>query len=199
MTPPGLSAALDAARIVHRMTPALSDFAPWPGVFSPANLSPRHIPAADLVAALNPPASGHCRPLVEATRAFAPQAHWKRTYTEDEVGADFRARYGYFELFGPAGHVRTDQLRGYIAYWGAGLSYDWHYHEAEEIYFILAGEAEFHGENSAPVRLNPGQTRQHRANQPHAMCTHDAPVLTFVLWRGTGLDGLPYMGLGAPG
>ena len=193
MTRDPFDTALATARALHAQVPELRNFASWPTDLTSAGLAPRSIPATDLVADLVAPTLPLCRPLLDATRALAAHAHWKRTYTEAEVGADFRARYGYFELFGPAGHFHSASLRGYLGFWGAGLHYDWHHHQAEEIYFILAGSAEFHAENQPPVTIGPGQIRQHTAHQPHAMTTHDNPVLTFVLWRGTGLSGLPEM------
>ena len=131
MTNTSLAHVLDAARALHQATPLLSGFAPWPVDIMPAPVAPLHVPAADLVAALGLAAPARCRPFVDAIRAATAHAHWKRTYTEAEVGADFLARYGYFELFGPTGHFHSHQLRGYIAYWGEGLNYDWHHHEAE--------------------------------------------------------------------
>ena len=37
-------------------------------------------------------------------------------------------------------------------------------------------------------------TRLHSGWQPHAMNTGAEPILTYVLWRGAGLEGLPLMG-----
>ncbi len=130
--------------------------------------------------------------MVEAIAATAELANWKVTYTEEEVGADFLARYGYYELFGPTGHFHSTQLRGYVAYWGAGLNYDWHSHQAEELYVTLAGGAQFRVEGNEAF-VGPGQTRLHQSWQSHAMITGDQPILTFVLWRGAGLNALPQM------
>jgi hypothetical protein len=34
----------------------------------------------------------------------------------------------------------------------------------------------------------------HHNYQPHALTMTDGPILTFVLWRGAGMEGLPLMG-----
>jgi hypothetical protein len=39
-----------------------------------------------------------------------------------------------------------------------------------------------------------GDTRMHNSNQPHALTMTDGPILTFVLWRGAGMAGLPIDG-----
>lgn len=187
-----LDTVLSAARDLHANHPDLQVYAPWPDDVEPADLPARAIPATDIVARGIAQGSDMTRPLADAISASAGLASWKRTYTEEEVGADFLSRYGYYELFGPTGHYHTTALRGYIGYWGNGLHYDWHSHEAEELYLCLSGEAEFHrSDNSLMVR--PGETRAHESWQSHAMTTYDQPILTLVLWRGPGLAGLPRM------
>ncbi|WP_254604115.1 dimethylsulfonioproprionate lyase family protein [Leisingera sp. ANG59] len=151
------------------------------------------MPAQDQVAGFTQQGTAETQPLIDALHTAAGEAHWTQTYTEAEVGAHFLQNYGYFELFGPTGHFRSTQLRGYIAYWGAGLKYDWHSHEAEELYVVLGGGAQFLTEENESW-LGAGDTRLHGGWQPHAMNTEAEPILTYVLWRGAGLTGLPLMG-----
>ena len=132
-----LSQALQAARDLHTKPARLAGVRAWPSDLEPAALAPALMPAQDQVAGFSQPGTPETQPLIDALRSAAGQAHWTQTYTEAEVGAHFLQNYGYFELFGPTGHFRTTQLRGYIAYWGAGLKYDWHSHEAEELYVVL--------------------------------------------------------------
>ncbi|WP_299349781.1 dimethylsulfonioproprionate lyase family protein [uncultured Shimia sp.] len=188
----GLGAVLEAARQLHANHADLRDYAPWPEDLAPANLPARPVPATKIIAETPLRGIDMTQPLINAVRAASGVAAWKRTYTEEEVGAHFRNHYGYFELFGPTGHFNSSSLRGYIAYWGEGLNYDWHSHEAEELYLCLAGGAEFHRSDGS-LTLEPGQTRAHDSRQSHAMTTHVKPILTFVLWRGPGLADLPRM------
>lgn len=183
---------LEAARQMHQSHPELSEFGAWPDDLTPADLEPYQIPAVELIQQTDF-ATGHAtRSLSDAIRATAHLAQWKHTYTEEEVGADFLSRYGYYELFGPTGHFHSTQMRGYVAYWGAGLNYDWHSHQAEELYLIVGGGAMFRvEEDETYVGLN--QTRHHCSWQSHAMTTTDEPILAFVLWRGQGLNDLPQM------
>lgn len=174
-------------------TPELLAFAGWPAITF-VGKPHSHLPVAGILADYEADHVGPSADLHRAVQAVAAHADWQHTYTEDEVGADFLARYGYFELIGPSGHFHSDEIRGYIAYWGDKLVYDWHLHEAEELYYIISGRALFQTEGEVPQVLMPGDIRIHKSNQPHAMTTTDSPVLTLVLWRGAGLSGLPRMG-----
>lgn len=187
-----LDDVLEAARQLHQAHPDLAAFASWPDDLTPTGLQPAHIPATDLVGDFGLDGVAPTRDLVAAIKASAHLAQWKHTYTEEEVGADFLNRYGYYELFGPTGHFHSTQLRGYVGYWGAGLDYDWHSHQAEELYLTLAGGAVFRS-NEDETFVGPHQTRQHKSWQSHAMTTTDQPILTFVLWRGEGMGDLPRM------
>ncbi len=187
-----LDDVLAAAQRLHQSHSALSEFGPWPTDLSATDLQPCAVPAADLVRDFERPGTGRTQALIDAVRATTHLAHWKRTYTEEEVGADFLQRYGYYELFGPTGHFHSTQLRGYIGYWGEGLNYDWHSHQAEELYLTLAGGAMFRIEGNEAL-VGPDQTRVHASWQSHAMITSDQPILTFVLWRGEGMADLPKM------
>lgn len=184
-----------AAGELVRATPALSAFAAYPTTAPAQPLAPVAIPGvAHLSADFSDVAGPHPRDVfTAAVLAAASQVHWQLTYTEDEVGADFLARYGWFELAGPGGHFRTDSMRAYVAYWGRGLAYGWHEHEAEELYFIAAGSALFRSDAQGDALLTPGDTRLHAGYEKHAMTTTDAPILTLVLWRGVGLGGAPMM------
>ncbi|WP_170426914.1 dimethylsulfonioproprionate lyase family protein [Ruegeria arenilitoris] len=187
-----LDAVLQAARHVHQSHPALSAFGAWPDDLEPTDLAANAVPAMELVRRTDFSPDAATQALSDAIRASAHLAHWKQTYTEEEVGADFLSRYGYYELFGPTGHFHSNQLRGYVAYWGAGLNYGWHSHQAEELYLTLAGGAIFRTEGDERF-VGPNETRQHDSWQSHAMTTTDQPILTFVLWRGEGLGDLPRM------
>ncbi|MDA7963685.1 dimethylsulfonioproprionate lyase family protein [Ruegeria sp.] len=187
-----LDDVLEAARTLHQSHADMAAFAPWPTDLTPAALPARSIPATGLVEAFAEPGSSQTQALIDAITATTHLAHWKRTYTEEEVGADFRNRYGYYELFGPTGHFHSTQLRGYVGYWGAGLTYDWHSHQAEEIYLTLAGGATFKVAGDEAY-VGPGQTRLHSSWQSHAMTTTDQPILTLVFWRGEGMGDLPRM------
>ena len=101
---------LKAAQQLHQSHPELSTFGAWPDDFVAKYLEPNNIPAVELVQKTDFPTENATRSLSDAIRATAHLAQWKHTYTEEEVGADFLNRYGYYELFGPTGHFHSTQL-----------------------------------------------------------------------------------------
>ncbi len=189
-----LDRLIPAASDLVRATPALRDFVAWPAAPSRGALTPQSVPAIPLIERMSAQTSPRTAPVADAVKAAASLAHWQQTYTEAEVGRDFLDRYGWFELLGPTGHFLSNSARAYIAWWGERLHYPMHLHEAEELYYVLAGSAEFHVDGQPAVLVGPEGTRHHAPNQPHAMDTHAEPVLTLVLWRGPGLGGSARMG-----
>ncbi len=187
-------ALVSAIRDLHAVSPDLRAFCRFPDALVPCMPEPRPIPASRIVAGSELAGTNASQPAIDAIRKTAPLAKWQRTYSEDEVGADFRNRYGYFQLIGPNGVFRTSEMQGYVAYWGDGLSYDWHHHEAEELYYVLAGEATFYAQGMDDFAATAGDVRMHASDQDHAMQTFDKPVLAYVAWRGPGVGKLPKMG-----
>ena len=180
---------LEAVRDFHARTPALAEFAAWPGdlVYEEPPVAP--VDAISLIEQWR-----GSDPVHLALQAAARHAEWRQTYSEAEVGRAFLQRYGYIELYGPQGVFRTWDSRGFVAFWAEGLVYPWHYHEAEEIYAVVSGGGLFEARGGTTARLGPGQTYYHESNQPHALTLEDEPILALALWRGGGLDGHAVMG-----
>ena len=186
---------LSAVERVYRATPALVQFSPWPSKMEKSGLAFRDKPCRSLIESFDEPGNDLTEPVVDAIRKAADLAHWTQTYTEEEVGRDFLNRYGYFEIFGPTptAHFYTDELRGYVGYWDHSLDYGWHNHEAEEIYFCLAGEGLFKAEGEPDRSVSVGDSKYHASFQPHAMSTTSKPFLCLAFWRGDGVAELPKM------
>ena len=191
--------ALDAVQRFHTKMPVVAAFQEWPTDIVWADRSGHQVPGAVLAqtepgqAATDGPLAAETRALQQAIMDIAPYADWRLTYTEEEVGADFLQRFGWFELVGPDGHFHSTQTRMTVGYWGNGLYYPWHEHEPEELYCVLSGNGVFEVEGEPTLRLGPGQTRLHKSFQRHALTTEDQPILCFVLWRGDGLADDPRM------
>jgi len=114
---------------------------------------------------------------------LSPFVSWENGYNEDEVGKEFLSKYGFFELIGPTGHFETSDMGLYVNFLDMNSHYPWHNHEAEELYFIVSGEAKFEKGNEAPVILKPEDTCFHKSNQPHRITTTDKKILSFVIWK----------------
>ena len=134
-----LELILESARKVHKENSELREFVAWPDDLVKVDQPSENIPATELVSKFELRGTEETQNLIEIIKENTSLVNWQRTYKEEEVGSDFLNRYGYYELIGPEGHYHSNKIRGFIAYWGEELTYDWHSHEAEEIYFILAG------------------------------------------------------------
>lgn len=197
MNPAAFEEARDAARALIEGVPALATFAPWPADAVLRAGAPVSVPARAQFLADKSEVAPDATRFLAAARAVAHDVEWRRSYTGEQVGEAMVERYGWFELVGPRGHFHSAQGRVFLAYFGPGLRYPWHWHEAEEIYYVVAGGAEFEAEGRAPRHLGPGDACVHLSNQPHAMTTHDVPLITLALWRGAGLAGYPVLPEGA--
>jgi len=196
MTPRALfDAALVAARDWHALLPATSAFCDWPTDLEFRHIAPQVLPATHLIRTTPGDASPASAPLLGALQALAPFLEWRHTDSEAEVGRHFLDHFGWFELAGPTGHFHTKEARITVGYWGAGLHYARHQHDAEELYSIISGAALFHADGEADATLGPDATRYHASNQPHALTTTHSPILTLVFWRGQGLADPPRMSL----
>ena len=147
------------------------------------NQLPVHVGLAGMLAQSGP----ETRDLAGAVLEVADDAEWQQTYTEAQVGADFLARYGWFNVVSPDGPFLSDRLRVAIAVWGAGLSYPLHRHMPEELYVVIAGGAIFRTEGRGDAWLGPGGTRRHPSGVLHGMELQDTPLVALVFWKGAAL------------
>ena len=178
--------ALQEVKGFYEASPALTDFHAFPSSeeLSWRELEPHYINPANLFAGDSSLSPGQFDSVKDALLAVKDDARWRETYKDTNIGDDFLSKFGCYELFGWEGHFDCQSTRGFIVYSPGGLYYPWHHHPAEEIYFILAGEAEFATEGNAAKMLKPGDTVFHQENQPHNMQTREKGVLAWVQWRG---------------
>ena len=170
----------------YEAAPALCDFFPFPDrhALQWQALPPNHVGATELFTSDETLKGGPYSDVIEAFISLAGHASWRETYKNTNIGDDFLSRFGCFELFGLEGHFECTTTRGFVVYSPPGLYYPWHHHPAEEIYFILAGEADFATDGNQPRTLGPGDSVFHRSNEPHNMITRDKGVFAWVQWRG---------------
>ncbi|MGI9394565.1 MAG: dimethylsulfonioproprionate lyase family protein [Boseongicola sp.] len=185
---------LSTVRQAHRVHCELSAFCEFPDDIFPQEVEPFHIPAADLLRQEAGLADSLYMDLREAIIAAGPHAHWRETYKDTDIGEDFLSRFGCYCVVGDGGPFYSRQIRAWIVYMPPNLHYRWHHHVGEEMYLVVAGEAEFFRKGDPPETLKSGQTSEHKQNQPHAMETHDHPVLALVIWRN-GFESPPMLTL----
>jgi mannose-6-phosphate isomerase-like protein (cupin superfamily) len=184
MADPAFDTLLAALRRTYAAAPVLHDFAPLPGHLPQQPVAPHHIPAATLMES-DPGlfATDHAA-LRDAFIAASPLAAWRETYKGTRLEGDFLDKFGCYCLIGAGGPYAAPDMGAYVVYMPAGLYYPWHHHPAEELYFILAGEAEFLLEGHSPATLGPGDHVFHPSMRPHATETREHPFMALVLWRG---------------
>ena len=123
------------------------------------------------------------KPIHTLIKKVSPHANWKQTYDEKDVGISFLNKFAYFEFFGPSGHFLTNQMSLYVIFFDKETYYTWHNHIAEELYFVLAGNAKFESENDKSEILYKKKSRFHKSLQPHSLTTFKDKCLCFVIWR----------------
>ena len=189
MKVPKMYQVLEEAKVIWEANSELVDFCHIEGSLISNNLAPTTTAGSSLVTKAEYRASKKTIPLIQAIKNHAHEANWLQTYSTSEVGKDFSNRHCYFELIGPKGHFYNEKIRAFICYWGAHLNYKWHSHEAEEMYYVLGGQATFRTVTVETV-LKAGDTQFHKSWESHSMDTLEEPMLAFILWRGNGLNQL---------
>ena len=158
-------------------------FCRFPTDLTPNPVEAYSVPAAHLMEQDRRLSTDCYETLRNAFVAASPHAHWRETYKDTKIGDDFMTRFGCYCLIGPNGAFASDGMQAYIVYMPAGLWYTWHHHPPEELYLVLAGDAEFLRAGETPETLRPGDTSFHTSNQPHATRTLNHPMMACVFWR----------------
>lgn len=185
MTRSPFDTALEAFRVLHAESPALQEFCALPSKLQAQAVIPHHIPAADVMASdCDVPASPETKPLRDAFIAAGSHAQWRETYSGTSLGELFRERFACYCLIGAGGAFASEEISTYVVYLPPQFHYPFHHHPAEEIYFVLAGQARFELEGEATKTLGPGDHVFHPSNQPHATRTDDLGMMALVLLRG---------------
>ena len=174
---------LEELRRAFEQNDALRGFSTFPDDVVAQDVASFQVPCADVMARESKLISKTYSGLRDAILAAGPYAMWRETYKGTDIGQAFLDRFGCYAIIGTGGAFMSEKLWAFIVHMPKGLYYPHHHHPAEEMYCVLAGEAEFMREGEANEILREGDTSFHASNQPHAMETHDKPVLCLVVWR----------------
>ena len=96
----------------------------------------------------------------------------------------FRQRHGWVEIAGPDGTVVCDGFRFGLYLQAPETFYPAHCHEAEELYLVLSGTAEWQVGAEDFSSKPPGSLVHHLPWQAHAMRTLSDPLLALWGWSG---------------
>ena len=95
------------------------------------------------------------------------------------------------ELIGPAGFFKHSDIRIGLLLQRPETIYPMHQHAAEELYFILSGNAYWAVDHETLKPKPPKSFVHHNSNQSHCITTGEEPLLA--LWGWTGdIDGSSY-------
>jgi quercetin dioxygenase-like cupin family protein len=177
-----LAALLEEIKRTHASSAALAAFCPFADDLIDIPLAPRNLPCAEYMYQ-NAAFRDAEHPLARAFYNAGPDAHWRETYRNTDIGTDFMDRFGCYCAVGEGGAWKSAKMASYVVTMPPKLHYPWHHHPAEEMYLVLAGEATFLRDGEAAEQLGVGDSSFHASNQPHAMTTGDAPVMAYVVWR----------------
>ena len=138
------------------------------------------------VAGESPP---HGEPLLAAIKGSYQTLPWAAP-PPSYIGDAFHKKSAYVQLVGPKIHddrtipFTSDNVAVGLMLLAPELLYPPHYHKAAEYYGILTGLAEWQIYYNPPVFHPPGAHIFHPSEAPHAMQTHDEPLLLVWAWTG---------------
>ncbi len=125
-------------------------------------------------------------PTANLIRPHIDQLHWQRNANYDDES--FSQTYAFCELIGPMGHAYSKNLRFGMLYMAPGTLYPFHTHPADEVYYVLSGQARFKVPDR-PWRVCPiGQFVFHDSNVPHQIESRESHVLALYWWRGDDVE-----------
>jgi mannose-6-phosphate isomerase-like protein (cupin superfamily) len=180
---------------IDAFKPALRDWGDdWRAV------EPAHLNVTDTLADLVENRIDDCAPIaVELLQTFARHNHrlrWEQSYRKQDglVPDAMLDGYGFAEIIGLHGPFVSDRIRAGIAVWGPHIDYPRHHHQAEEVYILLSGSAEFSIEGDAPQIYNGGDVVHVESNRWHGLRSCDKNLVVYYLWRAGDLRQTSHFG-----
>jgi len=148
-----------------------------------------YLPVGDILATAVKRCDAASQKLVETFVRHNRRLHWEQSYRQQDglVADAMLAAYGFAEIIGLRGPFVSERIRAGIAIWGARIDYPPHRHQAEEIYLLLAGSAEFSFDNNAVQTCRAGDVVYVESNRRHGFRTTDESLVVFYLWQAGDL------------
>lgn len=176
---------LETTKALHRDVPELANFCDFPDAVTPQAYAAKHDPLCDaMLGQTGLSTLPALQAFHDSAMAAARSAHWRDTYRDTPFGETLHAHFGSFEIVGRDTVLSAEGIRSFLVYQAPGFHYPMHHHPAEEIYLVLAGSGEFHMHGRPSQVLQAGATAHHPVNAPHALTTHESPLIAYVIWKG---------------
>lgn len=154
------------------------------------------LPAADLLTQALAYTDRDLRQTVALFDRHKHDLHWEQSYRkQDGVVSDaLLAGSGFAEITGSRGPFVSERIRSGIGVWGPDIVYPRHRHQAEEVYILLAGSAEFKvGDGDARIHTT-GEVVYVPSNMPHEFRTAEQMLVVLYLWQAGDLRQISHFG-----
>ncbi|MDD5348973.1 MAG: dimethylsulfonioproprionate lyase family protein [Chthoniobacteraceae bacterium] len=174
----GLAGRDAVSEEIARVLALLEPLPPLSGPF-PRNRQPatRHLEAAFQAG------SAATADLLATIRPVASHLPWRYSYTKRKDAPGIGRNIAFAELVGPKAPFQSDRVCLGLTLIGPGTLYPAHAHPAVELYYVVAGMAEWTaGENAQ--RPAPGAFVLHPSQVVHSMRTDAEPLLAVYSWSG---------------
>ena len=159
-----------------------------------AELPVTTLPVLAHLEGLSAHANEDTRPLVQTLIDTAGDLHWRQSFTEQDISAEFLSQYGWTDVVGQRGPFVSSKVRAGFVLFAPHMYYPPHAHVAEELYVVLAGNAEWQKGEEPFNPKTPGAVILHTTMMFHAMRSAEEPLLAFYMWRGGDLIQKPTFG-----
>jgi len=184
---------LDAVRdfALDHPHPAVGKFKPsmrvWGDTWQAA--TPAHLSAADFLGATSVSDDPRTEALLDVFKRHRNRLHWEQSYKKEEdlVPDAMLAGYGFAEIIGQQGPFVSERIRAGIGIWGPNIVYPVHKHQAEEVYIVLTGSAEFTVGAAEEIRHNAGDVVFVESGTPHGFRTTGQGLVVYYLWQAGDL------------
>lgn len=171
-----------------RQHPAARPFlAQWPALKAERPMRACRLPVCDWLTNVLQHAVPSTVALVQDIVSAADALDWRQTYSAADFGPAFLERYGWSELIGLRGPIRSRNVACGFLLLGPWIEYPAHAHAAEEFYLPLAGTALWMRGAQGFAARPPGVAITHEPWAVHAMRTQAEPLLALYLWRAGDL------------
>jgi len=152
-------------------------------------ITPTYLAAADFLDAASVSDNPRTQALLTVFERHKNRLHWEQSYTKEEdlVPDAMLAGYGFAEIIGQRGPFVSERIRAGIAVWGPDINYPRHQHQAEEVYVVLTGSAEFTVGSAAESRHSAGDVVYVESNTPHGFRTTGQNLVVYYLWQAGDL------------